>query len=224
MDDYRTWILPPDEHYCVPKQNEIRFIGNRQTIALVMGSCISTVFVAGRGPYFAAANHIVIANPAEGSIIATKGARMQIEQIIEVFEREYGVGSGDIRCLHLIGAGSGKDRFRIAEENVREVVSILDEKRDRPVFRDTGSYMHATYSINGPGLSVLVENLMLKEHLSFSIDLDRLMSERVKDSSLLPAAPLVPNDPGFEFLVAKRVITFIPGTRKRQADQPDDAS
>ena len=219
-DDHIIQVLPPEEHYCIPKLNEIRFVGHRQTLSLVLGSCISTVFVGGSGPFVIAANHIVIANPREGSIIATKSAQEQIDEILDVYDRAFGICRDDICCLHLIGAGSksGKTEFRVPEENIREVKKILGDNSFRVMFNDTGSYFFATYSLYETNLAVFIENKMKKEHISFTIDLKRMIRKEVCDSALLPASSLVRSDPGFEYLVSEGVISFITGSRDRSRE------
>jgi hypothetical protein len=213
-------VLPPEEHYCIPKLNEIRFIGHRQTLSLVLGSCISTVFVGGSGPFVVAANHIVIANPREGSIVATKSAQEQIDEIVGVYEQAFGIGRNDICCLHLIGAGSksGNKEFRVPEENIREAEKILAGNSFNVMFKDTGSYFFATYSLFKTGLAVVIENKMKMEHISFTIDLERMIRHNVCDSALLSASALARSDPGFEYLVSEGVISFITGSRDRNRD------
>ena len=220
IDALFTQVLPPDEHYCIPKLNEIRFVGHRQTLSLVLGSCISTVFVGGSGPFVIAANHIVIANPREGSIVATKSAQEQIDEIVHVYDKAFGIGRDDICCLHLIGAGSksGNTEFRVPEENIREVKKILGDNSFRVMFNDTGSYFFATYSLYETNLAVFIENKIKKEHISFTIDLKGMMHRGACSSALLPASSLIRSDPGFEYLVSEGIISFITGSRDRSSE------
>jgi hypothetical protein len=215
-DTYRQ-ILPPDERYCIPSLNEIRFIGHRQTMSLVLGSCVSTVFVGGAGPFIIAANHIVIANPRGRSIVALKSAREQVDEIMGVYENAFGIGRDEICCLHLIGAGSKpmKEPFTVPEENIREATRIIAERNFGLMFRDTGSFFLATYSLYRSNLAVFIENTFTREHISFTIDLLQMKKNMSRGAGLLPASSLSPRDPGFEFLAADGVITFITGDRNR---------
>jgi len=217
-------ILPPEERYCIPKLNEIRFIGHRQTMSLVLGSCVSTVFVGGDDPFIVAANHIVIANPREGSIVATKGARAQIDEIIAVYEGAFGIARDRICCLHLIGAGSkpGMESFSVPGDNVREAVRILGDNGLGLVFHDTGSFFFATYSLYKTNLAVFIENRHLDEHVSFTVDLPRLQRLNSCAKDRVPASALSPGDPSFEGLVGEGVITFITGRRGRFSVIPSD--
>lgn len=217
IDTQFAQVLPPEEHYCIPKLNEIRFVGHRQTLSLVLGSCISTVFVGGSGPFVIAANHIVIANPREGSIVATKSAQEQIDEIVDVYDKAFGIGRNDICCLHLIGAGSksGKKEFRVPEQNIREVKKILGDNSFNVMFSDTGSFFFATYSLYRENLAVFIENKIKKEHISFTIDLGRLIKHGACNSALMPASSLVRSDPGFEYLVSEGIISLVIGSRDR---------
>ncbi len=213
-------ILPPDEHYCIPRINEIRFTGHRQTLSLVLGSCISTVFVGGEGPFMVAANHIVIANPRDGSIVATKSAQKQIDEIVDIYDNAFGIKRDNICCLHLIGAGSRseKDSFRVPEENIREAEKILRENGLKILFRDTGSYFFSTYSLYKTNLAVFIENIMLMEHITFTIDLQKIFNRNICECELLPSSALACRHPGFEYLVSEGVVTSITGPRSRNGD------
>ncbi len=219
MDGYPQ-VLPPEERYCIPKLNEVRCIGHRQTMSLVLGSCVSTVFVGGDDPYVVAANHIVIANPREGSIVATKSAQAQIDEILEVFKNAFGITMDRIYCLHLIGAGRNleSNSFRVPEENVREAMRILADNELGLIFQDTGSAFFATYSLFKTELAVFIENKHLKEHISFTIDLLRLQRLNLSAKNFAPASALSPGDPSFECLVREGAITFITGRRGRMRE------
>jgi len=214
--DYSEFILPKSEHYCSPGLNEIKFTAERQTISLVLGSCISTVLVGQGTSYILAANHIVIADPHEGSRIATKSARQQIEEMITVFEQKFEIPGDRIICLHMVGGGKKKEvnRFKIHERNIDISKEILQEKGILNIFNDTGSYYVSKYSIQKENLSVFIENKFTNEHISFVVDLDRIFEMDQNTIPVLPISSIKKSD-NFEHLVEKEIITFITGKRNR---------
>ncbi len=214
--DYSEFILPKSEQYYSPGLNEIKFIAERQTISLVLGSCISTVLVGKGSAYILAANHIVIADPHKGSRIATKSARQQIEEMITVFEKNFEIPCDRIVCFHVVGGGNKKDKnlFKINERNIDISMKILQEKGILNIFNDTGSYFVSKYSIQKNNLSVFIENKFTNEHISFIVDLDRIFEVDKKTSPFLPISSIEKSD-NFETLVDKKIITFITGKRNR---------
>jgi chemotaxis receptor (MCP) glutamine deamidase CheD len=210
-------IVPPAERYCFPRPNEIKFISNKQTLSLALGSCISTVFIGRNDKYILAANHIVIANPYDKSIIATKSAREQIEEILQIYEELYNIKSNDIRCFHIVGGGSKNidSSFKVHIDNIIVSKKILKEKGFDIMFEDTKSYCIADYSLYKNNLSVFIENSIIKSHITFTIDLDRLFELKDIDKSILPAVALMPNNTGFEYFIDNKIIVFITGARER---------
>lgn len=205
------------EKYVLPGPDQSRFISNGQTLSLVMGSCISTVFVARGDRYILAANHIMIARERETGIIAKKSARKQIDEILTAFRDDFHIADDAFRCLHLVGAGKkGTDSFfRIHSENIAETISVLEEKHIPVLFNDTWSHYFATYSINGDRMSVFIEDKLADVHLSYILDLDRLFSLELNNGLALPASALKAQDPGFEELVTRGAIVFITGEKNR---------
>ncbi|HOD15465.1 MAG TPA: hypothetical protein PK307_01750 [Spirochaetota bacterium] len=205
------------EKYVLPGPDEVRFISSGQTLSLVLGSCISTVFVARGDQYILAANHIMIAREREPGIIAKKSARRQIDDILTAFRDDFGIPDHGYRCLHLVGAGNkGADNnFRVHSENISETMSVLDEKGIPVLFDDTWSHYFATYSIDRKSMSVFIEDKLAEVHLSYIIDLDRLFSLDYSRELPLPASALKARDPGFEELVSRGAIVFVTGEKNR---------
>jgi chemotaxis receptor (MCP) glutamine deamidase CheD len=208
--------------YFIVGPNEVIFITTRQTLSVVLGSCISTVFIGKGDQYVLAANHIVIAIPNEMSVIAKKSARTQINEMIHIYKSEYNISLENLRCLHLVGAGKklSNESFLVHEKNITDTSAILSSLGIMVLFNDTGSHMNATYSIYNNYLGVFVENMLNASHISFTIDLDGLYSVDLTGSELFPASPLLFNNPGFEFLVGKKVIDDITGDKKRYPVEP----
>lgn len=215
--DYSKFILPKSEQYYSPGLNEISFIAERQTISLVLGSCISTVLIGQSTPYILAANHIVIADPHEESRIATKSARQQIEEMLTVFKEEFQISRDRVICIHMVGGGNKKatNLFKINQRNIDISKEILAEKGIHTIFSDTGSYFISKYSIQKKNLSVFIENKFINEHISFIVDLDRMFEI---DNNIIPLLPLssIEKSEVFENLVDKKIITFITGKRNRR--------
>lgn len=205
------------EKYTLPGPDQLRFISNEQTLSLVMGSCISTVFVARGDQYILAANHIMIARERESGIIAKKSARQQIDEILAAFRDDFGIPDDGFRCLHLVGAGKKgvNGSFTIHSENIAETVSVLEEKNIPVMFNDTRSHYFATYSIDDRQMSVFIEDKLAEVHISYIINLDRLFDIDPGEGLHLPASALKARDPGFEELVSRRVIVFITGEKNR---------
>jgi hypothetical protein len=218
----RNKKIDQGNRYFVVGPNEIVFITTHQTLSVVLGSCISTVFIGKGDRYVLAANHIVIAIPNEMSVIAKKSARQQIDEMIGVYKSKYDIRLEDLRCLHLIGAGkkSSSESFTVHERNIADSSAILGTLGVRVLFNDTGSHMNATYSIYNNFLGVFIENMFNSSHISFTIDLDKLYSIDLPVPELFPASPLMYNNPGFEFLVEKNIIDDITGDKKRYFDNP----
>ena len=205
------------EKYVLPGPDQVRFISGGQTLSLVMGSCISTVFVARKDGYILAANHIMIARERDTGIIAKKGARRQIDEILDAFRDDFHVATDGFRCIHLVGAGK-KDpdtSFHIHSENINETTAILEEKGIPVFFNDTHSHYFTTYSMDGGRMSVFIEDKLAAVHLSYIIDLDRLFALDLTERLSLPASALKAKDPGFEELVGRGVIVFITGEKNR---------
>ena len=205
------------EKYTLPGPDQVRFVSSGQTLSLVMGSCISTVFVARSDRYILAANHIMIARERESGVIAKKSARRQIDDILMAFRDDFHIPDDGFRCLHLVGAGKkGADSFfHIHSENIEETLSVLDEKGIPVLFNDTWSHYFATYSIDTARMSVFIEDKLAGVHLSYIIDLDRLFSLDLDNGLPLPASALKARDPGFEELVSRGAIVFITGEKNR---------
>jgi len=211
-------IVPPEERYCFPGPNDVRFISNRQTLSLVLGSCISTVFIGKNDKYILAANHVLMAKSENDSVLPIKGAEEQIDEILEIFEKAYAIYPGDCLCLHLVGGGKkvAGEEFRVHKENVSESTKILAEKKFDILFKDTNSYFYSTYSINNKNLSVFIEDKIREIHLSFVIDLDQLFRLNHSSSDFLPASALIAGDRGFEEFVNSGVVVFITGNQGRR--------
>ncbi len=217
--DYYNFILPPYEQYCIPGLNEIKFISEKQTLSLVLGSCTSTVLIGKGEKFILGANHIVLANPAEGSRVASKGAFQQIEEMIQTFNNVFNISTEDILCFHLTGGGRKKedgtdDDFDIHIKNINAAVDILAEKEIPVVFNDTGSYFVSKYSIKDNFLSVFVENKFNNEHISFIVDMLELFKIDQAIVSRLPISS-IERSSEFEYLIDEEVITFITGKRNR---------
>jgi chemotaxis receptor (MCP) glutamine deamidase CheD len=209
-------IVPKEKRQASPNLNEIRFIGDRQMLSLVLGSCISTVLVGKGESYVLAANHIVIARPPEESRVATIGARQQIDIMMAVFEKHFKISRKNIRCLHLIGGGKKLEGsvYKINEDNIRQTREIIREMKIQTIFDDTGSYTVSKYSMAGRNISVFVENKFINEHLTFLIDLDRLFR---LDPIILPRLPVSSLRPSreFEYLIDEKVIFMLTGQKLR---------
>ncbi len=202
--------------YCLPSLNEVLFISHKQTLSLVMGSCVSTVFIGRRGDrYILGANHIVIASPRKKSVVATRSAREQVEDIRRVLQEEFAVADRDMLCLHLIGGGSrdAKTALTVPLRNIAETGHILEGMNHPPLFRDVGSYHYSTYSLYENRLSLFIENKMSQLHKSFIMDLDRLFEISWKGVSVFPASALEAQDRGFEYLAEQGIIVFITGEK-----------
>ena len=180
-------IINSDEKYLMPAPDQVRFASEGQTLSLVLGSCISTVFIARSDRYILSANHIMIARERHSGIIAKKSARMQIDEILDT--------------LH--------------DENISETRKVLSEKSITPLFDDTRSYYFATYSLSGHDMSVFIEDKLGNSHLSYIIDLQKLFSLDLNHLAHLPASALKPCNLGFEDFVAQGAIVFITGERNR---------
>jgi chemotaxis receptor (MCP) glutamine deamidase CheD len=205
------------EKYVLPGPDQVRFISGGQTMSLVMGSCISTVFVARKDRYILAANHIMIARERETALIAKKSARCQIDEILDAFRDDFHVDKDAFRCLHLVGAGrkSADSTFRVHSENISETLAVLEEKGIPLLFDDTWSHYFATYSMDGGRMSVFIEDKLAETHLSYILDLERLFDLDLAEKLPLPASALKAKDPGFEELVNRGVIVFITGEKNR---------
>lgn len=210
-------ILPPDERYCRVEQDEVRFIANRQTLSIVLGSCISTVFI-GRGKgYYLAANHIVIAKPQTISLTTKKSAEEQINEILKIYNDVYYITEKDLFCLHLIGAGTNiKDNIiQINIQNIEESKKILRDRNLNILFNDTGSYCVAIFSLNMNRLSVFIEDKLNDSNISYTIDLDTLFKLVYRDYPFLPASALISRNKGFENFVKDKIIISIIGPKDR---------
>jgi hypothetical protein len=205
------------EKYVLPGPDQVRFISGGQTLSLVMGSCISTVFVARKDGYILAANHIMIARERDTAMIAKKSARRQIDEILDAFRDDFHVEDDSFRCLHLVGAGkkSADSSFRVHSENINETTAVLEQKGIPVLFDDTWSHYFATYSMDGGRMSVFIEDKLADVHLSYILDLERLFALDLKHKLPLPASALKTKDPGFEELVNRGVIVFITGEKNR---------
>ena len=203
--------------YVIPAPNQVRFITGGQTINLVMGSCISTVFIGRNSRYVAAANHIMIARRRPDGIIATRDAREQIDEIMNIYQERFDIAAGDLLCLHLVGGGrkTADESFTVHLENISETRAILEEKGIDVMFDDTRSHYFASYSLADGMVSVFIEDQLAGVHLSYIIDLERLFALDPKLVTGLPASALKPENDGFEGLVERGVITFITGQRNR---------
>ncbi|MFC1669606.1 hypothetical protein ACFL20_04385 [Spirochaetota bacterium] len=205
--------------YCFPSPNEFEFIADNQSLSLVLGSCISTVFL-GRSEekgFILAANHIVIANPRPDSIAAKKSAHELIHDILDQYKNYYNINKDDIICLYLIGAGKrvSEDSFRIHEHNIEESTMILNSLGYDIFFDDTMSHVSSVFSISEDFMSVFIDNIVEKIHISFIVDLKALFNLSPEESKILPAKALQPLDAGFEYLIKNKIITSITGSRFR---------
>lgn len=216
MSEMFPQILNLNDRYCFTGPNEVKFITGRQTMSIVLGSCISTVFIGKKEGYILAANHIVIAEPNKDSIVAKKGAQTQIDEIFDIFKNAFDLEKEDIRCLHVLGSGKkvSGESFSVHTNNVIAVSNILDNNNFIPVFNDTDSHFFASYSISEKNLSIFIENKITPSHISITLNLDNLFNLKQEDYELLPASMLVKNK-SFESLVEKEVITFITGKKNR---------
>ncbi|MCP4130264.1 MAG: hypothetical protein GY754_04715 [bacterium] len=210
-------IVPPHEKYCMPGPNEIKFISSNQTLSLVLGSCVSTVFVGKKDNYILAANHILLAKPHAESIAATKGAQEQVDEIISVFQDAYGIPLKDLYCLYVVGGGKKLSgiSFNVHIKNLTETQAVLDQYKLPSLFNDTGSYFFSTYSISKKSLSIFIENKNTNTHISFIIDLDELFRQDPRQHSFLPASALDPENKGFNSFNKQEIIVFVTGARNR---------
>lgn len=207
-----------DEQYVMPGLNQVCFITGGQTLSLVLGSCISTVFIGRNDRFVMAANHIVIARQKKESIVAKRSAQEQIDDILRLYDEEFRVPNDRLVCLHLVGAGKklAGDSFTIDAENV-EVTSALLAEREIPVlFNDTRSHYFATFSLGSGSLSVFIEDKITNVHISYIIDLERLFGADWKKIGALPASALKPDNLAFEEMVEEGVIVFITGEKNRR--------
>jgi len=216
--DYSNYILSSDQRYSIPGLNQIMFISHKQTLSLVLGSCVSTVFIGkSEDNYLLAANHIVIADQKGKSIVATKDAQMQIDLIIEIYIENYGIKRENLTCLHLIGGGfRGDDKSsNINRRNIDITKGILEDMKIPLIFQDTGSYFVSNYSMYGGNISFFVENKFEDIHFSFVINLEELLLSKKINSVLLPASAINPLNAGFENLAEAKIISFITGEKTR---------
>ncbi len=210
-------IIDCNEKYLLPGPDQVRFAAQGQTLSLVLGSCISTVFIGRNNGYILSANHIMIARERTPGVIAKKSARQQIDEILHAYHDEFHISDPDIRCLHLVGAGRkiNNDSFHVHDENITETWAALSEKNFTPLFDDTRSYYFATYSLSGDDMSVFIEDKLGGSHLSYIIDLKKLFSLDACQLADLPASALKPCNKGFEEFVRLGVIVFITGEKNR---------
>ncbi|MBN2160724.1 MAG: hypothetical protein JW807_15145 [Spirochaetes bacterium] len=208
------------DKYVMPAPDQVRFIRNGQTLSLILGSCISTVFIGRNSEYVVSANHIMIAREHPHGIIAKKSALQQIDEILDHYREDFAVDRKDIRCLHLVGGGKkvSGESFRVHSENIEETKSVLSSKGIELLFDDTRSHYFATYSLDRTNMSVFIEDKLAGVHLSYILDLDRLFDFDVSRSGAMPASALKADNPGFEELVDAGVIVFITGEKSRQCD------
>lgn len=221
MTDSRSYIVYDTiERYVMPGPNQIRFISSGQTLSVVLGSCISTVFVGKAAGYIAAANHIVIARKRDHEIIKYKSAQQQIDDILNAFLEVYKIPIEDIICLHLVGAGTkiSDGSFNIHAENIKIAKDLLSEREMDIYFDDTGSYFFANYSLSGKNISIFIEDQLSDTHISYSIDLDMLFSLRSGGDLIIPASGLKQPNEGFEDFINRKIIILITGERNRQKD------
>lgn len=226
MPDFSEYILPQDQRYSIAGLNKIMFISHKQTLSLVLGSCVSTVIIGrSAGKNILAANHIVIADPEKNSVVASKNAKTQIETIVEIYRKHYGIEVSDLLCLHLVGGGTKNTSgvFDIHIRNTEISKSILKELDIPVVFQDTGSFFNATYSIFENNISVFTENTTDGIHFSFVMNLDLLYEAAAQKRIKKTASAVAPANPEFEFLAESGVITLITGERKRLAIIPDES-
>jgi chemotaxis receptor (MCP) glutamine deamidase CheD len=213
-------ILHPADKYVMPGPDQVRFITQGQTLSLILGSCISTVFIGRNSEYIVSANHIMIAREHPHGIIAKKSALRQIDEILEHYRDDFAVDLKDIRCLHLVGAGKkmAGETFHVHSENIDETRSVLSSKKIDIFFDDTRSHYFATFSLDRSHMSVFVEDKLAGVHLSYILDLDKLFDFDPGKSRNLPASALKPGNLGFEEFVEKGVIVFITGEKNRRYD------
>ncbi len=216
MGKFTQYILPKSERYSILHLNEIKVISHGQTLAMVLGSCVSTIFIAKHNTdFYLAANHIVIANPkiASGPMLS---AENQINIILELFQQNFDIKPAELLCFHLIGGGAKNfnHKFAVHLDNQQITQTILTEKKYTLFFQDVGSYYTANYSIYKNNLATFVENKFIKRHFSFILDLNLLFEQNLENYRL-PASVIKPGDPGFEQLVTNKVITSITGERNR---------
>lgn len=210
-------FINPNEKYVMPGPEQIRFITPGQTLSLVLGSCISTVFIGKNDEYVVSANHIMIARERKPGILVKRNARQQIDDILDTYHDEFRIREKDTRCLHLVGAGKkfNNESFNVDQENIAETRAVLSEKHFDPFFEDTGSYYFATYSLSDSNMSVFIEDKLGGSHLSYIIELEKLFSLDPHVLSNLPASALKPCNQGFEKFVDLGVIVFITGEKNR---------
>ena len=162
------------------------------------------------------ANHIVMAKPPQGSRVATRSAKEQIDIILAVFDQYYNIQKRDLICLHFIGGGKKLEGsiYKINEENILHTREILRSMKSRIIFDDSGSYTVSKYSISDRNLSVFVENKFINEHLSFSVNLDRLFK---LDPIIIPRLPIssLKRSREFDYLVDEGVIFSVTGSKLR---------
>ncbi len=211
-------LLPEKEQYCIPGLNEVRCVTDNQTMSLSLGSCISTVFIGRSDRYYLAANHIVIAKPQRGSILATKSALEQINEIDTLFRNDLHIDKNSIICLYLIGAGSRNEKkeFTVPIHNIIESMKILNDLNYPLLFHDTGSYFFATFSLKDRLLSIFIENKFRKTHISFMLDLDKFFPVIERGMYIQSISALEPRNEGFEHLVREEAIVCITGDKRRK--------
>ncbi len=210
-------IINTCEKYLLPGPDQVRFAAQGQTLSLVLGSCISTVFIGRNNNYILSANHIMIAREGHVGIIARKSARQQVDEILSTYHDEFHITDADIRCLHLVGAGKkvSDNTFHVHDQNIAETRIVLSEKNYVPLFDDTRSYYFATYSLGGDDISVFIEDKLGGSHLSYIINLEKFFSMDPHQLADLPASALKPCNKGFENFVELGAIVFITGERNR---------
>ncbi len=223
MNSNRTIILNKDERYCFVGPNEIKFISDKQTMSLVLGSCISTVFIGKSSEYILAANHIVVAQPHSSVSSAARGAKELIDEIVDIYKGVYHIDKKDLYCFHLIGAGkkTQKSSFHVPEKNISETVKVLSSLGTPIIYKDTGSYFFGTYSLHNNDLSLFVENKFSHIHLSFTVDLNRLFDLGKDNNMDLSVSALESRNPDFEYLVDNDVVVFITGKKDRMLLEMD---
>ncbi len=210
-------LLPPEINYIIPGINEVKCISHKQTLSLVLGSCVSTVFIAKSDKYYLAANHIVIATPKGKSIVTKKSASQQVDEILDLFINELKIEKKNIKCLHLVGAGSHNPnlQFNVHHQNVTDSLEILQERKYVPLFQDTGSYFVSNFSIYKNNLSVFIENRDIEKHISYTINIDEIINVFEHQRDKFPTSGLESFSTGFEHLIDQNAITFITGAKAR---------
>ena len=220
-NDINSRILPTGSNYANVKVNEIKFIQSKQTLVLVLGSCVSTVFIGKKDNYILAANHIFIAEPMSSSSGKPKSAKVLIDGIFTTFEQKFGINSNELICLYLIGGGNkkGKKEFTVNIKNINISKKIVRDNNFDILIEDVRNYYSSSFSISENQLSIFVENMTQNTHISFIIDLDKLFNlfnQENRDLPFLPVSALGPDNAGFEKFIDKKIITFVTGEKNRK--------